>query len=68
MPACHPRAPVARILMTRAPMSPSSMVQYGPDITRVKSMTVIPWSGGRDIRAERSAISYQPSAVSHENR
>ena len=32
--------PGCSILMTRAPMSASSIVQYGPDSTRVKSTTV----------------------------
>ena len=37
--------PGCSILMTRAPMSASSIVQYGPDSTRVRSRTVIPSSG-----------------------
>src|SRR5687768_11413281 len=37
--------PGCSTLMTRAPMSPSSIVQYGPDRTRVRSRTVRPASG-----------------------
>ena len=37
--------PGCSILMTRAPMSARSIVQYGPDRTRVKSSTVKPSSG-----------------------
>ena len=38
--------------MTRAPMSASSIVQYGPDRTRVKSSTVSPESGAESIDIE----------------
>src|SRR4029077_3306400 len=38
--------PGCSTLMTRAPMSASSIVQYGPDNTRVKSRIVVPSSGG----------------------
>ncbi len=31
--------------MTRAPMSASIIVQYGPESTRVRSMTVVPCRG-----------------------
>ena len=37
--------PGCSILMTRAPMSARSIVQYGPDSTRVKSRIVTPSSG-----------------------
>src|SRR3954467_2910733 len=37
--------PGCSILITRAPMSARSIVQYGPDRTRVRSRTVIPWRG-----------------------
>ena len=37
--------PGCSILITRAPMSASSIVQYGPESTRVKSRTVMPASG-----------------------
>src|SRR5437667_464671 len=37
--------PGSSILMTSAPMSPSSIAQYGPARTRVRSRTRIPFSG-----------------------
>src|SRR5437868_2738758 len=37
--------PGCSILMTRAPMSARSIVQYGPERTRVRSRTVTPWRG-----------------------
>src|SRR5690242_4790989 len=37
--------PGSSILMTSAPMSPSSMAQYGPASTRVRSSTRMPFSG-----------------------
>ncbi len=40
------------ILRTLAPMSARSIVQYGPDSTRVKSSTVSPAKGGGEAGAE----------------
>ena len=40
--ACRRPCPGCSTLMTRAPMSPSIMEQYGPDSTRVRSRTVTP--------------------------
>ena len=42
--ASSPR-PGASTLMTRAPRSASTIVQYGPASTRVRSTTVMPVSG-----------------------
>ena len=47
--------PGCSILITRAPMSASSIVQYGPESTRVKSRTVTPSSGG-GFEPERGAV------------
>jgi len=44
------------ILMTRAPRSAKTMVQYGPERTRDMSMTVMPSSGGFcSIRGKENA-------------
>src|ERR1044071_9973979 len=48
--------PGRSILITRAPMSASCMVQYGPDSTRVKSTTINPSSGCiRSTSADRAS-------------
>src|SRR4051794_18743523 len=41
--------PGSSILMTSAPMSPSSIVQNGPASTRVRSMTFSPSRGGMHV-------------------
>lgn len=52
------------ILMTRAPRSAKTMVQYGPERTRDMSMTVMPSSGGFCSASEgrRTLISMAPTA------
>src|SRR5688572_8279400 len=49
--------PGCSTLMTRAPMSPSSIVQYGPERTRVKSSTTMPASGGCVAEAAVTSVS-----------
>ena len=38
--------------MMRAPMSASIIEQYGPDITRLRSSTVMPASGARGMATD----------------
>src|SRR3954453_922491 len=50
-------APGSSILMTSAPMSPSSIVQKGPASTRVRSMTFSPSRAGMRVYQKPSATS-----------